>query len=139
MNPNREGPANFELPTPTPEQAEERRQEQAAEAPPARQEQAGKRPKQPALPAAPDDIPAAATPVIPSTAADDTSAIDNFDPHQLAKDSDHIETEWVDKAKAVVARTQDDPYLQKTEMSKIKAEYIQKRFNKQIKTDEAAA
>jgi hypothetical protein len=128
MNPNRSGesPVDFELPpqAPSPE-GENQRQEKAVEAPAA-----------PALPAVPDDIPTADTPVIP--AADDDAA-DSFDPHQQAKESDRIEPEWVDKAKAVISQTKDDPYKQKNEMSKIKADYIQKRFNKQIKTDEAAA
>jgi hypothetical protein len=63
----------------------------------------------------------------------------HVDPKAAAQDSDRIEQEWVDKAKAIIQRTQDDPYLQKDQMSRIKAEYIQKRFNKTIKTDEAAA
>ncbi|HVS79249.1 MAG TPA: hypothetical protein VHD84_03115 [Candidatus Saccharimonadales bacterium] len=142
MNPNRvEGQANFELPPqgpPTPESGE-RRQEQAAEAPPARQEQAGKQAPQPALPAIPQDIPAVDQPVIAAPPQDDTAAITTPDPHQSAKDSDRIEPAWVHKAKAVIAKTQDDPYTQKNEMSRIKAEYIQKRFNKNIKTDEAPA
>jgi hypothetical protein len=139
MNPNRSGesPVDFELPSqaPSPE-GENQRQEKAVEAPTAPQEKAGNKPAAPALPAVPDDIPTADTPVIP--AADDDAA-DSFDPHQQAKESDRIEPEWVDKAKAVISQTKDDPYKQKNEMSKIKADYIQKRFNKQIKTDEAAA
>ncbi len=49
-----------------------------------------------------------------------------------AHDADLIEKQWVDRAKAIVAKTQDDPYKQKSEMSRIKAEYIKKRFNKTI-------
>jgi hypothetical protein len=61
------------------------------------------------------------------------------DPKAVAADSDHIEREWIDKVKDVVARTHEDPHLQKEQMSRVKAEYIQKRFNKQVKTDEAPA
>ena len=139
MNPNRSGetPVNFELPPqPAPPEGEDRRQEKGQEAPAAPQEKVGNRPAAPALPAIPDDIPAADAPVIPTSA--DGGLPDNFDPHQQAKESDHIEPEWVDKAKAVISQTQNDPYQQKNEMSKIKADYIQKRFNKRIKTDEAA-
>ena len=53
-----------------------------------------------------------------------------------ANDSDRIEKEWVDKAKTVIGRTKDDPFEQKIEMSRVKAAYIQKRFNKTIKTDD---
>jgi hypothetical protein len=49
-----------------------------------------------------------------------------------AKDADLIEKEWVLRAKNIVAQTQDDPYKQKNEMSRIKADYIKKRFNKTI-------
>jgi len=131
-------PMNFELPPQAPlaEGDSSQRQEKGQEAPAAPAEQAGNRPAQPALPAIPDDIPSVQSPVIAAPPQDDNNA---FDPHQHAQESDHIEPEWVDKAKAVISQTRDDPYMQKHEMSKIKADYIQKRFNKQIKTDEAAA
>jgi hypothetical protein len=137
MDPSRGETPNFELNLPPPPEGEQR-QEQSIEAPPARQEQAGKQPKQPALPAVPDDIPAAGQPVI-AAPPQDVAAPPHGGSHAGAADTDHIEHEWVDKVKNVVARTQDDPHLQKEQMSRIKAEYIQKRFNKTIKTDEAKA
>jgi hypothetical protein len=131
---------NFELPQPPSPEGGDRRQEKGQEAPSAAPaEQAGKRPAQSVLPVVPDDIPAAEPPVIAAPPQDDTARPSSFDPHQQAKESDRIEPEWVDKAKAVISQTHNDPYTQKHEMSKIKADYIQKRFNKQIKTDEAAA
>ncbi|MBI2592370.1 hypothetical protein HYW36_02750 [Candidatus Saccharibacteria bacterium] len=54
-----------------------------------------------------------------------------------AHDTNLIEKQWVDKAKEIVAQTKSDPHKQKAEMSKVKADYIQKRFNKPIKTDDA--
>lgn len=58
--------------------------------------------------------------------------------HQLpAEESDLIEKEWVQRAKHIVATTQDDPHKQKSEISKAKADYIQKRFNKTIKIDDS--
>jgi hypothetical protein len=63
-----------------------------------------------------------------------TKTADN--PQAKAADSDRIEKEWVDKAKSVIARTLDDPFTQKNEMSKVKAEYIKKRFNKTLKIRE---
>jgi hypothetical protein len=132
---------NFELPPqpPSPE-GQDQRQEKGQEAPAAAPaEQAGKRPAAPALPAIPTDLPAAEPPVIAAPPQDDSAQPSGFDPHQVANDSDRIEPEWVNKAKAVISQTRDDPYMQKHEMSKIKADYIQKRFKKQIKTDEASA
>lgn len=87
----------------------------------------------PAQPIVPDPVSLqsipAASPV--GSAKDDT--------HQAltAADVDRIEKEWVDRAKAVVGRTRDDPYAQNSEMSKVKADYIKKRFNKTLPTDDA--
>lgn len=53
-----------------------------------------------------------------------------------AHDADLIEKEWIDRAKAIVAQTKNDPYKQKSEMSKVKADYLKKRFDKTIPVDE---
>jgi hypothetical protein len=47
-----------------------------------------------------------------------------------AEDNDLIEKEWVLKAKQIVEQTAEDPFLQQQELSKIKAEYLKKRYNK---------
>jgi hypothetical protein len=137
MNPNREGPQlNFELPgQPTSPETGDQKQEKAVEAPAAPAEQAGKQAPQPVLPAVPD-IPVADAPVIAVPVQDDTTSYPAAD--HSAQDLERIELIWVDKAKAIISQTREDPYAQKTEMSRVKAEYIQKRFNKQIKTDDAA-
>lgn len=51
-----------------------------------------------------------------------------------ADDEDVIEKEWVSRAKAIVNSTKDNPRVQSKELGKFKAEYIKKRFNKDIKT-----
>jgi hypothetical protein len=53
-----------------------------------------------------------------------------------ADDADLIEKEWVVRAKAIVEKTKNDPHLQNEEMSKFKAEYIKKRYNKDVKVNE---
>lgn len=53
--------------------------------------------------------------------------------HLAASDIDLIEKEWVNKAKEIVSRTIGDPYVQNKEINKIKADYIKKRYNKDIK------
>lgn len=52
----------------------------------------------------------------------------------VADDVDVIEKEWVDKAKKIVSATKDDPYNQEKQVSKLQADYLMKRYGKQIKT-----
>jgi hypothetical protein len=129
-------PAQFELP-PTPPVSGEQIQEQAIE-------QAG--PSRESAPAAPSSVvapPPIALPVTSPAAGAPSNVVLNVpvstDSGLTAADNDLIEKEWITKAKDIVAKTQDDPYHQKKEISKVKAEYIQKRFNKTLKTDETAA
>jgi len=53
-----------------------------------------------------------------------------------AKDIDLIEKEWVTHLKYIVANTNEDPYLQQSEISKAKADYMYKRYNKSVKISE---
>lgn len=52
---------------------------------------------------------------------------------QIADDTDLIEKEWVLKAKDIVARTRQDPYMQNKAVELMKADYMKKRYNKEIK------
>ncbi len=54
----------------------------------------------------------------------------------IADDADLIEKEWVEKAKEIVARTRQDPYLQNKEVERMKADYMKKRYNKDIRVTE---
>ena len=128
------GAPNFELPQPAAPEAETR-QEQAVEAPPARPEQAGKQAKAPALPKVPDDIPAVDKPVVAAPPQD----VKPSGPHATAADTERIEPVWVNKVKDIETHTVDDPHKRSVEMNKVKTEYKLQRFNKQAKTDEAAA
>lgn len=49
-----------------------------------------------------------------------------------AADSDLIEKEWVIKAKEIVEHTAEDPFRQQEELSKMKADYMKKRYNKDV-------
>lgn len=53
-----------------------------------------------------------------------------------ADDGDLIEKEWVLKAKQIVEKTRDDPYRQSKELTSFKADYLSKRYNKNIKLSE---
>lgn len=54
----------------------------------------------------------------------------------IAEDIDLIEKAWVEKAKAIVKSTMGDPYVQNKELNKVKADYIKKRFDKDVKVTE---
>ena len=51
-------------------------------------------------------------------------------------EGDLIEKEWVNKAKQIVERTKEDPYQQSKQLSGLKADYLQKRYSKEIKLGE---
>lgn len=51
----------------------------------------------------------------------------------IADDADLIEKEWVEKAKEIVEKTKADPYVQNKELNKMKADYMKKRYNKDLK------
>lgn len=53
----------------------------------------------------------------------------------IAEDVDLIEKEWVEKAKHIVAQTKNDPREQNLEMSKLKADYMKKRYDKDLEID----
>lgn len=71
----------------------------------------------------------------PATVTADPSQLTSTYPGapQIADDADLIEKEWVEKAKQIVEQTKNDPYLQNQEMNKIKADYMKKRYNKDLK------
>lgn len=54
----------------------------------------------------------------------------------IADDADLIEKEWVERAKDIVHKTKDNPYLQNKAITKMKADYIKKRYNKDIRLQE---
>lgn len=54
-----------------------------------------------------------------------------------AADSDLIEKEWVNKAKQIVEHTKDDPYEQQRVIGKFKADYMKKRYDKDIKVSDS--
>ncbi|HEX5456587.1 MAG TPA: hypothetical protein VFW77_04450 [Candidatus Saccharimonadales bacterium] len=55
---------------------------------------------------------------------------------QEAEDTDLIEKEWVLRAKQIVEHTREDPHEQQRALSQMKADYMKKRYNKDIKLEE---
>jgi hypothetical protein len=120
----------FELPQ-APEQGQESRKEQAIEKRQVTENTPAKSsPKFPTQAVAPQ-LPSQAQ---QTTQDDQTSS--KFTAGLTAQDADLIEKQWVERAKSLVSQTQDDPYKQ-NEMSKIKADYIKKRFNKTIPVEDS--
>ncbi len=90
-----------------------------------------------ALPVAPPMTSQAADPVgVPQPAGQASSAAPSIPMPQIADDADLIEKEWIVKAKQIVEQTAKDPYRQNKEMSKVKADYLKKRYNKDLKVAE---
>jgi hypothetical protein len=79
-------------------------------------------------------LPGAASSAVPTAAPVNPPATDT---PLMADDADLIEKEWVTKAKAIVAQTKDNPYEQNKAMNQVKADYLKKRYNKDLKVGEA--
>jgi hypothetical protein len=75
-------------------------------------------------------------PVVPPHAAPPAGVPGMAVTPPIADDSDLIEKEWVDKAKQIVQRTKHDPHQQNQEMNLMKADYLKKRYNKDVKLSE---
>lgn len=105
----------------TPEQRPERGKETTAAAPAA-----------PALPS-PVVAPAPPTPVADNT-VQTQSGDDDFP--LVANDEDLIEREWVDKAKKIIQQTKDDPHKRENEVGKLQADYLRKRYGKELGASE---
>lgn len=76
--------------------------------------------------ALPTPPPVAASPM--SVAADDNPVV--------ANDDDLIEKEWVDKAKKIIVETKDDPYRREQEVGRLQADYLRKRYGKELGSPE---
>ncbi|MBP7807320.1 hypothetical protein KA047_02380 [Candidatus Saccharibacteria bacterium] len=130
MNPNsNDHSQNYNLPKPQPEVSAV---DPVAERPVDESSTAGHEgmPQVPSIPVPSVPIPAVPNPATGSTAA---SAMPLTDDQLMADDADLIEKEWVNKAKAIVDNTRNDPHLQNKQINLVKADYIKKRYNKDIK------
>lgn len=117
--------------------------EQPAEAQPQRtpeQQPAAERPEQqsaaqaqnsgaPVAPAV--NLPPAMAPAAPAAPAP-AGPVGSGNP-LTADDADVIEKAWVDRAKAIIRDTRDDPHRKEQEVSRLQADYLEKRFGVQVK------
>lgn len=88
----------------------------------------------PAMPAAPPPLTMPPGTMQITQAPVNQPATDSSTP-AVANDLDLIEKEWVDKAKAIVASTRTDPHAQNDQMNHFKADYMKKRYGKDIKIE----
>lgn len=68
-----------------------------------------------------------------NTTQTDVSTTTPLTPATIVDDGDLIEKEWVNKAKQIVEANRDDPYKQSEELTVFKADYMKKRYDKNIK------
>jgi hypothetical protein len=89
-----------------------------------------------ATPAAVIAVPILPPPVVvsaPVPVTDDAStASDAGSTPLVANDDDLIEKEWVDQAKKIIVQTKDDPYRREQEVSKLQADYLRKRYGREL-------
>lgn len=78
----------------------------------------------PAIPQAAVNVAVPAPSAPPQTMASDAPAI--------AGDDDLIEKEWVDKLKRIISLTRDDPYERARVIAQLQADYLKKRYNREM-------
>ena len=76
------------------------------------------------LPTVPVPAPPAVQAPASTTSTDDTPLI--------ASDDDLIEKEWVDKLKRIITLTRDDPYERARVIAQLQADYLKKRYNREM-------
>ena len=83
-------------------------------------------------------VPTTTLPVVTPPLPQDNMVVSSDDAQSpaAAADDDVIEKEWVNKAKKVVTATKGDPYLKEREVSKLQADYMKKRYGKEVKIPE---
>lgn len=86
-----------------------------------------------------DDAMMAATPQqailpvpVPQVVPDEPQQAASTSAPAVAADDDLIEKEWVDKAKQIIEQTRDDPHRREQEVSKLQAEYLRKRYGREL-------
>ncbi|MCA9349175.1 hypothetical protein KC878_03475 [Candidatus Saccharibacteria bacterium] len=128
MNENAQGQSNnFELPTPIDGERDSVNRPNMLEAAPT---------SVPVVPALPVTDPSQyAQPISPAHAQNDGIGNTGAQDDLQAGDFSVIEKAWVRKAKQIIAGTAEDPKRQKEELSTFSAEYIKKRYGKDIKVD----
>lgn len=81
---------------------------------------------------------ASATPVLPVPVppvvmpAPQPAVANGANAPAAAADEDLIEKEWVDRAKQIIEQTKDDPFRREQEVNKLQADYLRKRYGREL-------
>jgi hypothetical protein len=62
-----------------------------------------------------------------------SSSLGAQQPIAVAPDEAEMDKAWIDRAVVLLDKTREDPFLQSQEIAKLRAQYMQSRFDKQIK------
>lgn len=83
-------------------------------------------------------LPSVVVPVpIADPVQDDAAVAQDDSLPTVAGDDDLIEKEWVDKAKQIISATKDDPYKREQEVGRLQADYLRKRYGKELGASDA--
>lgn len=132
MNPELPAPQfNPEQARPTPEVGERlMNPESAGERSPEREQNMQQVDRQvaPAVPVVAVPLP----PIVPPIPSVSPPQANDVTAPSLAADDDLIEKEWVDSAKKIISETHDDPYRREQEVNKLQADYLRKRYGREL-------
>lgn len=87
----------------------------------------------------PEPAPNTAIPVAQPVGVPNAQSAPAVDPGAtpaVADDGDRIEMEWVTKTQQILLATHGDPYAQNRQLAALKADYMLKRYGKEIKLGE---
>lgn len=76
-------------------------------------------------------LPTVSVPAPPAVQAP-ASTTSTDDTPLIAGDDDLIEKEWVDKLKRIITLTRDDPYERARVIAQLQADYLKKRYNREM-------
>lgn len=81
-------------------------------------------------------VPGPAQQPTPMAAPTPTPSVQPGSTPAIAADVDRIEPEWIAKLKQIIGATQNDPHEQARQLAALRADYMMKRYNKEIKLGE---
>lgn len=141
MNPNADGQPNINLPSPAEAVSTGNLVEEAEPQTTIKTPEFSNTLSQPGLVSPPISVnssPIQPLSIIPdaSQPIPNTNMASNHTNPAVAADNDLIEKEWVIKAKQIVEQNREDPYAQIREINRFKADYLKKRYNKDLKVNE---
>lgn len=92
-------------------------------------------PQQVSPPTAPMQPPAFVPPVQPAPMhAPNSAQQSQSSAQQPDLDDEALDAEWVQKARAIVEQTHNDPYAESSALSQVRTDYLKRRYGKELKS-----